>query len=739
MSSAKLSSIYNPDNQSQDELISGFVIRTKEFNKIRRDILECDLEDSPQHYLVEGQRGMGKTSLLLRIQYELEANTEADHLLPIRLPEEQYSIFDLCRLWEHIAEYLDDHPDFENTSQHLDEISGDPDYASICFDALHKVLIKNNTRLVLLLDNFGVMLQKLTDIDQKRLRDIFHTTRHIQLIAATAHSLEASYKYDQPFYEFFKIERLEGLTEPETIRLLTALDRAQNDKNTINVAVAQDPERIETLRRLTGGVPRTMLLLYEILIDDTGNVFDDLEFVLDKVTPLYKHRMDDLPTQQQAIVDAIALNWDGITSKEISQKLKGRGMDSKKASSQLKFLAKSGLVIAKPINKKDNIYFLQERFFNIWYLMRYGRKKNRTQVHWLTRFLEEWCTPEDVKQKIRNHIKLARRNEIHERGGYYMAEALSQITEDHGLRIELIKETKSHLEKIKSPFANHLELDTSSSFSEIARLLNEDNTTSAKALIDALSHDCAQPEIDMLTASYYFAEGEIGESIKHFHKAAEKGHTGAMYNLGYLYDEELKDYDKAKHYYELAVDKGHTGAMYNLGCLYDEELKDYDKAKHYYELAVDKGHTSAMYSLGYLYYRQAIQRTLALELAEKIEAEDALDESLHTIASVFLWNDDFDRSLKHIRQWLSLNLVDQHLDGAIDYFLLLLAKDQTHSCSQLFQEHPELKDKLRPVYFSLMYLMRDTFPKEYLKAGAELDQTIDEILRKIDEMKIRYN
>ena len=61
--------------------------------------------------------------------------------------------------------------------------------------------------------------------------------------------------------------------------------------------------RIETIRRLTGGIPRSIILLYEIILDDSASVFEDLEGILDKMTPLYKHKMDDLPTQQQVIVD----------------------------------------------------------------------------------------------------------------------------------------------------------------------------------------------------------------------------------------------------------------------------------------------------------------------------------------------------------------------------------------------------------------------------------------------------
>ena len=71
-------------------------------------------------------------------------------------------------------------------------------------------------------------------------------------------------------------------------------------------------------------MPRTVALLFEIFIDDeSGNSFKNLEMLLDRVTPLYKHRMDDLPTKQQEIVNIVALNWDAIGTKEIAEKIRG--------------------------------------------------------------------------------------------------------------------------------------------------------------------------------------------------------------------------------------------------------------------------------------------------------------------------------------------------------------------------------------------------------------------------------
>lgn len=212
---------------------------------------------------------------------------------------------------------------------------------------------------MLFLDNFGDMLDKFSEIELKRLRDIFHTSKHIQLIAASARTLEYTYKHDEPFYEFFNIVRLKNLSKKQAIALLMQLAIRHNAVDEIERINVEEPERIETIRILTGGVPRTIVLLFEILLDQNGDVFEDLEDLLDQVTPLYKHRMDDLKPKQQAIIDVIALNWDGITTAEIVEGLNNKEFDSKKVAAQLTALEKNDLVESKKSIRKT-IFILFE-------------------------------------------------------------------------------------------------------------------------------------------------------------------------------------------------------------------------------------------------------------------------------------------------------------------------------------------------------------------------------------------
>jgi hypothetical protein len=393
-----IASIYNPDLLTKSELIDSFVVRVKKFEKLFADIKTAKMDKPEQHIMIVGLRGMGKTTLLRRLAYEVENDPKLrPWLAPIIFNEEEYGVTSLFKFWETIAEYMEKlDPSFAGLYEQMDEeyrrLEGTPHrYEQRAFDVLTEALNAHGKKLLLFIDNFGDMFKRFKKPEKQRLREILMSCPDLRIIAASAVVIEAFFKYDDPLYEFFKIERLEGLNSEETIALLLKLGE-NLPGNPVKEIIEKQPERVEALRRLTGGNPRSIVLFFEIFVTDkNGTAFTDLETVLDRVTPLYKHRMDDLPTQQQEIMQTLALHYDGMSAREIAGRTR---LSTKLVSAQLKQMQKDNLVsIANP-GDKNHIYLVYDRFFNIWFLMRMARKGDRNRVLWLVRFLECWCTPE---------------------------------------------------------------------------------------------------------------------------------------------------------------------------------------------------------------------------------------------------------------------------------------------------------------------------------------------------------
>ncbi len=662
-----IANIYNPLNLDKKTLLDNFVIRHKEFDKIFRDIKTSKLNQTSQNFLIQGQRGSGKTTLLAKLRYEIEDSKKLSHMLVIQFKEDQYNIFSLNRLWETIADIMEDMDGFENIVEELEEFDDDEDFYSI----IKKYLKKNRRKLILLIDNFGDLLDKLKEKEHRKLRDVLHES-DLQIIAGSTRTLETAYKHDKPFFESFKTIYLEPLTKNDVQILLEHLSKYYDNDNALDV-IKKQTSRIETIRRLTGGVPRTLILLYEMILNESANVFEDLEGILDKITPLYKHKMDDLPTQQQVIIDAIALNWDGMLSSEISKKTK---IETKKISAQLKSLEKGGFVSSKYVNKKNKLYMIEERFFNIWYLMRFGRKKKKQQVLWLVSFFKDWCTDEEFVRKAEKHISLAINGELNHRGCYYMAEALSQTIQDPELKYEVLKSTKKYINETNPEFADSLS-GTDEIVSEII----------SKAI----------------------ERKDFSKAEKYLLVEIENKNVNAMYKIMLLYEKDFGNYNKANAFYSMAIEEDfntHMNFLLNIGFL-DNEIRNhsvsifkkyYNKSNHIesYAFSVIMIHAEK-YKDSVMYFNRFLDLIVKLDLIGK--------------------TDDFQ---KHIT----------------DYLIFLLSRKQYHLAFELFQgEKHDLKGKIKPVYYALMYFLQDEYPKEYKRMGTEISDTVKEIVDKIKTME----
>ncbi|MFK7982739.1 MAG: ATPase, partial [Saprospiraceae bacterium] len=158
-----IASIYNPQNQTKERLIDSFVVRIKTFEKLFKEIEEAKMEVSEQHHLIIGKRGLGKTTLLLRMAYEIEQTPKLNTwLIPVVFNEEEYSIRKLYKFWIRIAELLEEKEDlFYGIPAEMDDLSNqytdDAAYEKAIFEILTAALKKHHKKIILFIDNVGEM------------------------------------------------------------------------------------------------------------------------------------------------------------------------------------------------------------------------------------------------------------------------------------------------------------------------------------------------------------------------------------------------------------------------------------------------------------------------------------------------------------------------------------------------------------------------------------------------------
>ena len=648
-----LENIYHTDNATDEEIVSNFTIGVKEFGTIMKTIKEQG-KKSLQHFLIIGKRGMGKSTLIRRLDIELKKECYANKIITIRLGGEGYRLSKLYKLWEQIIDILSlQEPALKILQSELEDSKA---YEENIVTIIADFLLKQNKTILLLIDNFDTLVKNISTKEQHQLRETL-IQYPIQIIGNTLFYGEQFFSYNQPFYDFFKVVKLKNLTKEESINFIESILEKEKKEGRF-ISEHKKLSTISTLRILSGGVPRTIIFLMSVLYDDSvESTMQHLKKLNELVTPLYQDRMNLLSPQQREIIWAMAMQWDKTGVREIAKRIR---MESKNVSAQLKVLEENGYVAKADTPGRNNYYMIDERYFNIWLLMSEGTPYDGKKVLWLTRSLDMLLDKTEVRKyakgclgKIKEHEnkllltqallqsehlntydKLTLLDDFSENTAKESSadkdwiistkeSLLTNTTENEVLYAEIEKEFKNKnyeeaigiLKKIKKNSPNKLSLGTN-------KKIPIDNTSNYVLNIDAknkfeneqyedaiaiykkLASSGDKEANNIIGVCYQLGLNDVKNAEKYFLLAIENNDIAAIYNLALLYNEETKNYKEAEKYYLMAVVKKNISAMNNLGTLYADKLLDYTKAEKYYLMAIDKNHVLAMNNLALLYQRE---------------------------------------------------------------------------------------------------------------------------------------
>ncbi len=457
---------YNPHLWSAEQLRAIFVARKTELADLQHTLRTTQLDTVGQHVLLVGARGMGKSTLMRRLALTVEDDTDLSTAwLPLRFPEEQYTVATLGQFWANVLDSLAD------ALQHLgysvseldaaaERIAALPaaEQAAAYLVAIDRCADERGQRLLLLVDNTDLMLHNIGREAHWALRATLQSNPRLFWVGGSYQSLEADSDYHDAFLDFFRVITLRPLRIEEMAQALQALAETfggEVERQKMERQLAAQPERLLTLRQLSGGNPRTTVMLYEILANGhNGSVRSDLEALLDNMTPLYKARMDSLADLPRKLFAHILEYWAPISIGElatISQVL------STSISPQLKRLELDGLIEKIPLHGTTRSgYQAAERFFNIWYLMRFSPRRQRTRLTWLVEFMRLWFSSDELcilaQQRMRDG-QAALRSTHDLEYDRAIADALpSQAPERHTLRWSLLKQLKANRSQMAELF-----------------------------------------------------------------------------------------------------------------------------------------------------------------------------------------------------------------------------------------------------------------------------------------------
>lgn len=402
--------IYNPQSLSKEEALAQFHARQATYLSLM-DLLR---EEHPSHVLFIGTRGMGKTTLLQRVRYGVQDDPDlSSRYLVLVFPEEQYNVNRLHHFLLNAVDALADALERLGNNRMLARVEGFAEMAGKLGQEeieervprfLAEISTEMRRSLLLLVDNADRLFETIEGREQWRLRELLSKRPDLTLFGATTQASEGIYGPDRAFFEFFQIQRLAPLTFLEVKELLLRLSESVEERDGEKGAAKRhvqewldaDAARLRTLVQLTGGNPRTTVLLFHLVLEGlAGGAREYLERLLDQSTPNYKGRVDELPAQAQQVLDAVALRWDPVTALEVAE---DTGLETSTVSTHLTRLVRQGVLEkADPGDSRKALYQVAERFFNIWYLMRASRRV-RAKLRWFVEFLRVFFDSSELEQ-----------------------------------------------------------------------------------------------------------------------------------------------------------------------------------------------------------------------------------------------------------------------------------------------------------------------------------------------------
>ena len=108
----------------------------------------------------------------------------------------------------------------------------------------------------------------------------------VYLIGASSRALEATYEHGRAFYDYFQVHDLKGFSDDDTFALLNRLAEEARDER-VQKLLRENPARVRALRVLTGGNPRTLVLLYRVLAEGPKATYSAISSSCWICTPRY--------------------------------------------------------------------------------------------------------------------------------------------------------------------------------------------------------------------------------------------------------------------------------------------------------------------------------------------------------------------------------------------------------------------------------------------------------------------
>jgi len=422
---------YNPAFLDEETLVQSFVARRSELRLIL-EIVRENTGESNQHVLIVGPRGMGKTTLALRIVAETQMDEAlSDAWYPIVFGEESYQVTTPGEFWLEALFHLGEQTGESRWQESYEELRRESEEERLCQRALAQLMDfadEREKRILLVAENLNMLLgDQVGSDDAWTLRHTLLNEPRLMLLGTATSRFEEIKEYGKPMYELFKIVDLDPLDDGEIRALwksVTGEEAAQNEVRPIQI--------------LTGGNPRLIRIISEFAADTSfRDLMENLTQLVDEHTEYFKRHLDSLSPQERKVFVALADLWDPATTQEVAEVAR---LDTNRTSAVLGRLKDRGAVTVVGKRGRAKYYQVAERMYNIYHLMR-RRGRAASRVRAVVRFMIHLYSGKELVDTVMSIAEEAKDLTPEQREEHFRAyEAIVSMTQDPELEAQIVKE-----------------------------------------------------------------------------------------------------------------------------------------------------------------------------------------------------------------------------------------------------------------------------------------------------------
>ncbi|WP_179413719.1 tetratricopeptide repeat protein [Mucilaginibacter sp. E4BP6] len=604
---------FNAHTKNDEDVVNTFIAR-KPLLKSLEDSIDKERGNTvPKHLMIIGSRGMGKSTLLRRLEISIRKGDLNKRFIPILFPEEQYNIDRLSKFWlnslDSLADNFEEEKNFAETDylddliKELTSLKGEKEISEKAYFALLEICKKYNRKPVFLIDNFDILFDGISKEQQTTLYGIITSNQSPIFIGACSYNPIEDVSYDSMFYDVFENIILDRLTQTEMRELLLLL-ADKTGKGDVFEDIYNKTAQLDALHSLTGGNPRIAVFIFQLLANGLSEkIFENLNALLDLITPLYKSNFEQLSKQSQVIVDALALNWDPCDLDQLHFITK---LENNQLSAQLDRLIKAGWIdrsnrYSEEKNKivlKIKNYSIRERFFNIWYIMRRASRRQRGDLKSLTCFLETFYTPQHLAIEKLRIIKLLKEKLDPDKITYGLALSRAYNRDgssdlENNIYLEILEQTEGNLSEVAkymnpdnipdNIFNDFFNAEGKRWRDHIQRLFSQKEFQKARQFITSVLNKRPNNGFALRKmADAYFREGLYSEATLAYRNALKINPNDSMSWIGIASIQELNNDDiSAEEAYKHALDQGNdvTYFKYRYASFLRKNMR-YDEAEN---------------------------------------------------------------------------------------------------------------------------------------------------------------